>query len=355
MKINREERNPGLDVVRCFALFSVIGVHFFKNSNFYDVPINGFGMFLLVLARNFFMICVPLFIILSGHLLGNRQVSMSYYLRLIPILTVYLLASIACSLYRLVFIPNDFSVTGMLAGIFGYYTAPYGWYVGMYIGLFLLIPFLNILYYHIPTKTLKTVFIFSLVFVTAGGSLVNDYFPLFPNYWREMYPITYYFIGCYLAEYPLKLKRHTNALLIGIVIVISGVVSYCQSYGSSFQSNLWQEHGSIITTLQAVLVFHFLAHGNYSRLGKKMRKLLSRISSYCLGAYLVSWIFDNIFYNILNSYQATVLGRSKFFIPVTIAVYVCSLLLSAGLNNIYQLTIKRIVNRLFSSQNMHSF
>ena len=350
MSKRSELHNPKLDIVRCFALFCVIGVHFFLNTGFYDVTIVGIGMYFLVLVRNFFMICVPLFLILSGYLLKNKEVSTSYYLRIIPILGVYLLASFVCSLYRFVFLPEEFSVTSTIAGLFGYYAAPYGWYIEMYIGLFLLIPFLNILYKHIPTKKFKRVFILSLVLLSGGSSLVNDFFPLFPGYWTCIYPITFYFIGCYLAEYPIKLKPLFNLVLIAVAFLISGSVSYFFSYGSVFQYGQWQEHYSILTTLQTVLVFTFIMQGNCSRISTKISKILSYVSNCCLGAYLVSWVFDSIFYGLLNSYQPTVFDKAKFFVPVTIAVYICSLILSAVLNGVYKLTIGRIVHRLLRTQ-----
>ncbi len=346
MNSSAKVRNPSMDIIRCFALFCVISVHFFLNSGFYDVPISGICAFFLVLIRNFFMICVPLFMVLSGYLLRKKQVSKQYYLRIIQILTIYVLASVSCALYRITLPPHDFSVAGTVIGILGYYTAPYGWYIGMYIGLFLLIPFLNILYNHIPSKTLKTVFLLSLGFLTAAPSLVNDFFPVFPDYWTSIYPLTYYFIGCYLSEYPLNLKQRTNILLIGLVCIISGSVSYYSSLGSTFQWSAWQGHESTCSMLQTILVFSFLAQRDYSRLGIKSRKFFSHISNCCLGAYLVSWIFDSIFYEILNNYQPIVFHRAVFFIPITLAVYVCSVLLSTILNFIYTLTVGRIMNRL---------
>ena len=36
--------------------------------------------------------------------------------------------------------------------IFSFSTIPYGWYVEMWIGLFLMVPFLNILWWNCPSK-----------------------------------------------------------------------------------------------------------------------------------------------------------------------------------------------------------
>ena len=56
---NRVKRDIGLDFTRIFAFFSVVSVHFFLNTDFYKRPINGVKMQMLVGARTFFMVCVP--------------------------------------------------------------------------------------------------------------------------------------------------------------------------------------------------------------------------------------------------------------------------------------------------------
>lgn len=350
MSKSQVSRDPKMDIVRCFALLCVICVHFFKNTGFYEETVVGFGMLGLVIFRNFFMICVPLFILLSGYLLRNKTVTKQYYLRIIPILTVYVMASFACSLYTYIFDPENFSLTAEISRLFDYYATPYGWYIEMYIGLFLMIPFLNILYNQISTQKHKLLLIGSLFFITAGDTLMNDVFPLLPSYWEAMYPITFYFIGCYLSEYPLKVKWYVHILLIVVTFAVSGIVSCAYSFGSVFAYNRWQAYGSILTTLQAVLVFSFMSQWDCSKVGAKTGKLLSKVSSWCLGAYLVSWIFDSIFYKWLNTHQTDMLDKVKFFIPITIAVYVCSLLSSAMLNGIYNLTVGKIVQRFATSQ-----
>lgn len=339
-------RSPGLDLVRCFAFLCVISVHFFSHSGFYEETIAGPYMFILVSVRNFFMVSVPLFIMLSGYLLGERKATGRYYLRIIQILSIYLMASFLCALYKAVFKPEDFSITSTIVGIFNYKTAPYGWYIGMYIGLFMLIPYINAMYSNLPSHKSKKILVISLLVMTAGPSLFNDYFPVFPEFWMRIYPITYYIIGCYIKEYPLKIKWTSCILLMGGVLLLAGALSYFSSYGGKFLSNKLQGHETITTAAQTILVFHLITQRNYDRMGEKMRKFLSQVSNCCLGAYLVSWIFDSIFHGILTTYQTTVLGRSKYFLPIILAVYICSLLVSAVLNLVYNHSIKRIVNWL---------
>lgn len=343
------QRNVGMDVIRCFALLCVISVHLFLNAGFYDQTVAGVEMHILMLVRNFFMICVPLFILLSGYLLNQKAVSLKYYLRIIPILSIYLLSCCVCVLYRIWINGEVLTIGGVIRQIFCYEAAPYGWYIEMYIGLFLLIPFLNILYHHIALQKHKKYLIATMLFLTAGIGLINDFFVIFPDFWESLYPVTYYFIGCYLKEYPLKLKRATRVLLFIGLFLISGSISYLYFYGQLFQWNNWQKYGSAINTIQAVLVFDFLAHRNYTHCGTKTRKLLSYISKWSLGAYLVSWIFDNFLYCwILNNYQPTFSGKMLFFVPIVLVVYVCSSVLSGILNGLYNVTIGKLLSRFIA-------
>lgn len=67
-------RDIGLDITRIVAFISVVSVHFFLNSSFYDTPVLGKRMYAMTIMRTAFMVCVPLFMILSGYLLCGRSV-----------------------------------------------------------------------------------------------------------------------------------------------------------------------------------------------------------------------------------------------------------------------------------------
>ena len=75
-------RNTTLDLIRIFACFCVVSVHFFLNNGFYNHPVIGKRMFLMVCVRSFFMICVPLFVILSGYLEKDKILCKSYFTKL---------------------------------------------------------------------------------------------------------------------------------------------------------------------------------------------------------------------------------------------------------------------------------
>jgi len=359
-------RNPSMDLIRCVALLCVISVHFFLNSGFYGITISGIFMYLMILLRACFMVCVSLFMILSGYLLRFKKPTRTYYKRITKTLVIYFLAAVLCILYRNIEGSNPLGISLSVLSILDFTGAPYAWYIEMYIGLFLLIPFLNVTYNNLENQKIKQLLILSMLLLTAIPDVVNiwrildphwwvqpsynpSYYELMPNWWVNIYPITYYFIGCYLNEYPVNIRRSVNLGTLVLVIFAGATFSYYRSYNAPFVSGIWQSYSSIITVVQSVLIFVFLANIDLRKLPATAQKWLSRISGWCMGAYLVSWIFDQIFYKILHKYAPTLEEKIKYFIIIVPAVYICSLVLSALLNTAYDF-IAKILHRFMAKK-----
>ncbi len=354
--VKTSARAPALDLLRCIALFSVVLVHFFLNSGFYDLIVSGPLMYLMTLIRSAAMVCVPLFLMLSGYLMGEKQLTAAYFGKLKKTLILYVLASIFCALtyvlYEVLIDKGSVSIVNLIAGIFDYSTAPYAWYVEMYIGLFCFIPFLNILYHGLPGKREKQWLLGILLFSTAVPQITNIfrfsepgwwllpsadtmYHKLLPSWWTTLYPITYYYLGCYLREYPLQLKRRRLLLAYLFSVFVIGSFNYYRSAGAPFLWGPWQDWGSLFNTLQTVLLFEFIAHLDLSAIGSFSKRLLAWGSDWSFCAYLVSWVFDEAFYKVLAKLCPNVTQRFLWLPLIVPAVFVCSLLTSAVINNIY--------------------
>lgn len=344
-----KKRNPAADIIRCLAFFFVVAVHFLLKAGFYKHPIEGGDMFAMPLLRSLFIICVPLFLTLSGYLLNNKMPSKKYYFRITGILITYVLASLFCMGYSALFLKEKFSVLDVVLKVAEFSGAPYAWYVEMYIGLFLLIPFLNVLYKNLPSKKWKTALVLSLVIITSLPSVVNIFnfesiswwakpsafevtHKLLPDFWTESYPITYYFLGCYLKEFGLKIKKWLNLLLIVVWVAFCGVFSYWRSFGGKFIKGSWVSYASLFTLITTVLVFAFIINRNYERFPAFLAKTFKFLSSLCLGAYLVSWVFDSIFYKELIAAVPLVPDRMPYFFIIVPLVFVCSLATSYVIN-----------------------
>ncbi len=355
----QSRRTVSMDVIRCFALLCVISEHFFLNSGFYGQIVAGRKMLIMVSLRSFFMVCVPLFLLLSGYLLNKKTPCRAYYKRIFRLLGVYLLSCCACILYRFFFHRENFSVYRSVRGIFNFYASEYGWYIKMYLGLFLLIPFLNSMYHSLDSQKKKKLLVLSLILLTAVPSALNiwrfndpgwwsnpassaDFDIVVPDWWINFYPVTYYLLGCYLREFPLKLSKGKSLCLMLLCFVVAGLFNFYRSHDTVFVQGIWEDNGSALVLIQSVLVFHLLNSFSYSGASAKGCKVLSYLSGLTMGAYLCSWIFDNAFYPILAQIEPRMHFRLYYAPVIVLAVVLCSLTLSAVLNGVYDLLAKLI-------------
>ena len=218
-----QKRNINIDLVKTIAVFSVISVHFFSNAGFYDKVISK-NMYLGVLFRTLFMICVPLFMITTGYLMKNKMLSKKYYLGINRVLIIYLLDAILYLGYNNIYNGESFSIKHIIKSILSFEIG-YSWYVEMYIGLFLLIPFINLIYNNLKTKKEKQILILTMLILTSFQGIFNIKYSLIPDWWTGIYPLTYYFIGCYLNEYKINIKAYKNILLFLACLTISSVIN----------------------------------------------------------------------------------------------------------------------------------
>ena len=353
-------RSPNLDIIRIFALFCVVGVHFFVHTNFYAYPIDCTNMYIMTVLRSFFAICVPLFIILTGYLMKNKTLSAKFYMSIVKTLCIYLLASFANYIYRIAVIKDGMSVLSMLTGILNFTTAEYAWYVEMYIGLFLLIPFLNLIYNNLQSKTHKLVLIITLIALTSAPSVLNvwnfaapssfllpsantHYINLIPDWWCGIYPVTYYFIGCWLREYGIGISCRKNAVLLAVSVIFWGMFNIYRSYPSAFSAGPWIEWYGLPQVINATLVFSLLLCIKADNVPKSLHRPLKVLSDLTFGAYLMSWVFDHFFYTHIGRIVPDMAAWLKWM-PLMIALtFVCSLAASFVLNVIYNVCYKAFV------------
>lgn len=358
-KINK--RNTALDIIRIVALFCVVSVHFFLNNGFYLQPVLGERMYIMTVMRTGFMICVPLFMILTGYLMNKKKLSKQYYFGLVKTLAIYVLASIACFLFRFFYLKHPFTISKFFLSILDFSLDGYSWYIEMYIGLFLLIPFLNLIYHNLEDKKQKKTLLITMLFLTSIPSITNifnfkepfgfrtffnnnalEVSKILPFRWSGIYPITYYFIGCYLKEYKLNLKWWLSILFLIINVVFFGTFNYLVNRNDTFYWGIYQDYGALPNVISAVLVFNFIANINFNTLPLTLRKFLAKISDCCLGGYLVSYIFDNTFYPILIDKVEPMTMRLNYYIVIVPFIFICSVSLSYILNMIY-----KIISKLF--------
>ncbi len=333
-----KKRDINLDLIRCVAIFCLLSAHFFLNSGFYSVIVIGWKMYIMTTIRTMSMMCVPLFLLLTGYLMCKKELSAKYYKGIIRILMIHGICTILHFLYRHFFqnMPIDFKT--VFLGMFA--NTGYSWYIGLYIGLFCLIPFLNLIYNGLDARWKKRTLILTLVGLTAMPSFGNYFVRTMPDSFLGMYPITYYFIGAYIREYNKDWNKWACFSIFCIVTLINSFVNIIISYNKGFVWTALADWGGIENTLSATLLFVFLKKINLERCPKAAAVCMMKISEWSLGMYLLSWIFDQYAYPKLTTAVSVIDERWKFYIVMVGFVFVCSAILSGIVDIIYRLLVK---------------
>ena len=138
-----ENRNYALDVIRALAITLVLTIHAFsfKASEGASVLQEG----ILCLAK----MVVPLFLLLTGYLNCKKTVE-DYYVKgkwkgSFRVLLAYIALGSLCYIGS-VCMGREAGVVDYIKQTLAFKLTPYGWYVEMWVGLFFLTPFLNIIY-----------------------------------------------------------------------------------------------------------------------------------------------------------------------------------------------------------------
>lgn len=343
---NSVQRNFNLDIIRILAFICIPATHFFLYTGFYSIPVVSPYMIILLCIRNFFVCCVPVFMILTGYLQSAKDFTPNkkYYSKAFKFLIPYFIVCVLTLVLDVLLHKNTPSVIEVIKG-FTTYTG-YTWYVEMYLGIFLLIPFLNKLYNALNKKQEK-ILLGILITLTLLPTVVNTYsftsgtwffYPsgsserlkIIPDFFKQLYPFTYYFTGAYLRRHKEEIKwsaKKAFLILMGAFIAVS---AYCivRNYGYNPAIYTWVGNNSFLIYTLAVLFFIFVMSINFKNVSEKRRKFIGRISDLTFSAYICSYLADEVVYIILKKHTDTFSQRILTY-PLTVSVIIiCSLIMA---------------------------
>lgn len=327
MEADKKQRSYGLAAARAAAGILVLSVHYFQNDGFYSVPVMGKSMLLACMVRMLCMTCVPLFLLLTGYLCVNRKWGMGYYRKLLPILLTYLLAGAACMAFRIHWQGAVLSPWEIVMAFTDYSVCYHSWYIEMYIGLFLLSPFFNAAWHSLDEKGKKALML-SLIFLTALPTVTNQLGPILPDRWMEIYPLTYYAVGAWLREHPIKLKAWKLLLCWLGLAVLMGVKGYINAGGGTYIMMPEDNWKSLTLLAQTVCLFSCLIQCTGERVPGPVRWCVSRVARLSLAMYLVSHVAEQLIYPVLIQAVPAVYQRIWWMPVVLPAVVLCSLLMA---------------------------
>ncbi|MCR4741122.1 MAG: acyltransferase family protein [Lachnospiraceae bacterium] len=338
MDSNIKIRQTGPDIVRSLAAFFVVAAHFYLNCGYYQTPMAGHKMYIMTCARWLFISAIPLYMMLTGYFKFNKTISKEHYRSLIPVIIAYVVITVIK-----VFVSNHFwgkvyYFRDTLKRLSDYSLA---WYVGMYIGLVLLIPFLNILWKVLKSDREKHILILSLVFLCAVPSLVPY---VVPGFFQMMYPVMYYYMGVYVREKKdaIRINKFILFCIAALMVVINGSISYFISrnglFNASYPGRVDNGYPAITLAVCGVCIFLMFYDINIENgfLGGMFR-LIAGVS---FEIYIFTGVFDVIIYSIAGRY---IEKNANLYFWLFFAFVPLNFILSVAASNIYRYIYDTVV------------
>ena len=303
MSKNLKERNTNLDLLRIFSMFLIVFLHSIDHSGVLEQAetCGNVTYYYVRLTYGLCQVCVNIYVMLSGYFLVESK------FRLHKLVTLWMQAAFYAFALKLIFMLSgldDFSLISLAGCFFPILTGRY-WFLTIYVGMYLVSPFLNIL---IRAMTRQ-----------QHGILNLCLFGLF-SVWSSLHPAIAgmnsgggwglaWFVVLYLAAAWFRLyyepgsrpvKWFAGYLLIPAVI--AGLQLLNRQLGIGLISSIlrnWFRYDSAPVYLMTV--FLFVGFLNIRTTGKRASRLICTVAPLTLGVYLIHahanvspWLWDRL-------------------------------------------------------------
>lgn len=326
---------PQINVIKAIASFSVTALHF-RNRIETGIPrsaLNNKITLFFSIDYSLFIFAVPLFLLVTGFLSIHKTQSKKNFIDVLKIYFLFLFMSFTS--YGLLVVTNSIDLLpwkDVLKGILSFDLMA-GWYIELYIGLALLIPFLNLLISNISKKEFQLLII-TLLFVVAIPSFINanpDFHGIYlPNFWKNIYPLIYYFIGAYIRLYHSDINIKNTSLLTLYSVSTLYLIQLLFRHAAPYTYSVEGYYSSIINVILATSFFLLLF-----RIVRNSNVLFNFISKYTLTTYIMAYPIDMILYprfvNLMSSTKNLLIAAP---IIITIA-FILTILSGVILNKIF--------------------
>lgn len=324
-----KEKNIRLDFVRAAAIVFMIFAHFFDHTGLYEataaaLPVKTVAISLRMMLGQ----SVALFMMLTGYLCCEKKLSGKYYLGIVRIYGVYLICSVMTLAFDVLVMHQQYGLQYIVGSIINFYACPYAWYMLMYLGLFLMIPFLNIVFNNLTSKKQHLMLMATLIYLTVLPSLMNTFMQLHSIWWKNLYPLLYYFTGAYLRRYKPEFSFR-KGLAVYAVMLAGFTVFNILFYGAGGEWTITVSyHDFYQTYIMSVVLFLLLYDIRTDKAPAALRKVISVVSTLSLAAYLLSGISDNLIYPVFKSLVPDQNMQLLWLLPVAGLSLVLALLLA---------------------------
>ena len=328
--VNLDKRILYLDQLRSLAIFCVIVGHvctFFGEGSYGNWMVS---TTLISIVR----IGVPLFLMVSGALLLNREMDMKIFFKkrarnvVVPFICWTVIFSIFGLIYFKGFTGYELSVKYFVDVLFGFKgVSTVSWFIWFLLGIYLLIPVLNSFIldkgFDGAKYLLFLIFLFSILF--SVGFFTDEITNLFRTIYYFVYAIAYYILGYFIQNYKFDLSDE-KLTVIGFILFIFGAACnfysmYVLGYGNWGINKL--DFFNIFVVIETVGVFLMFKYFNVKMISSRLKplketflaNLVVSYSTCTFGIFFLHWVIVNyIAYNpFFDQFRV---GKAYIWIPL---------------------------------------
>ena len=293
----KKDRIIGLDIIRAMAILLVVVTHMFNYTGILNMDVHSFNWAISDVMHYVSMMCVPLFLLLTGYLQRNRKPDKKHYLSIIPLVITYIVIQMLNVILEVRLFNNGVWQWSLFKDIFDFEYG-YAWYMEMYICLFMLIPFINILFRSLDRQKQK-VLIAVMMGVTMLPALMRGFriggeeYNIFPDFLENMYVVTYYLLGAYIGEHKPQPKKWLCGVVALGVLLFESVCCWVYT-NPDYAWYLFNHNATLTHAIASVAVFLMLYQVDFKC--RPLRFVVTEFSLCSFEMYLFSYFTDKYIY-----------------------------------------------------------
>lgn len=299
------------DAIKALAIYLVCIYHY-NHLNLDILHARNLEVYVNYFFYGMSSIAVPLFFMVNGALLLNKEYTLRKHLK--KTICLYLLMFVWSFISLIIFIwirGDAYSLRAFLRSLFYFEqdVSNHLWFLQALISVYLLLPFIKEIY-DSPRRKLLYLFC-SIVFVFSFGNLfINtlitiaefafgfnliksnsfDFFPVINPFGNYYYSLFYFIVGGILSQKKAsqELKISSETLLASFLIALLSLFLYGivkTSLDGSIYDIVWNGYYSIMTLVMSVSIFLFLSRISYNN--RTINYFLTNVGSNTLGIYLI--------------------------------------------------------------------
>lgn len=316
-----KKREWSFDILRVISMIMVIIIHvanvYFRNYS----SIDNKALFVSIIFNTICRISVPIFFMISGALMFNKEFDKKKYIkRIIKFIIIIIVWDSIYLLWEYLYLDKTHDNLYLLI------TKPYRahlWFLYSILMLYIIQPLLKKLLSKADIKVITVLFIVWLILCNLSYK-----FSLVRTAISTAYCIGYFTFGYYIYNYikSKDLKKYNLLLIIACIICFIACIifSYAISLYLDKPSKILMAYRSPLIIFPSMAFFTLIVT-NYKKDGtSNIIKILSDIS---LGVYLIHGIFlditvKHISYASVNPIYGIPILAILVFIPSAVAVYI---------------------------------